>query len=166
MTGLISTPVPASEPDDAQVVADGWFPPVRLADVRDRLRLGEVVTTERLIEAIENAMVLALRELAAWRTARVLEGKADLAAVTIETLNNRNYAELLWERVVRSFAGAEILAEYRDVSATDQGMDRAAEKDAIGEEYRRRALAAVADLRSVGLPEGEEPVQRNRVELI
>ncbi|MAC59058.1 MAG: hypothetical protein CMH85_12460 [Novosphingobium sp.] len=166
MTGLISTPVPASEPDDAQVVADGWFPPVRLADVRDRLRLGEVVTTERLIEAIENAMVLALRELAAWRTARVLEGKADLAAVTIETLNNRNYAVLLWERVVRSFAGAEILAEYRDVSATDQGMDRAAEKDAIGEEYRRRALAAVADLRSVGLPEGEEPVQRNRVELI
>ena len=120
----------------------------------------------RLIEAIENAMVLALRELAAWRTARVLEGKADLAAVTIETLNNRNYAVLLWERVVRSFAGAEILAEYRDVSATDQGMDRAAEKDAIGEEYRRRALAAVADLRSVGLPEGEEPVQRNRVELI
>ena len=166
MTGLISTPVPASEPDDAQVVADGWFPPVRLADVRDRLRLGEVVTTERLIEAIENAMVLALRELAAWRTARVLEGKADLAAVTIETLNKRNYAVLLWERVVRSFAGAEILAEYRDVSATDQGMDRAAEKDAIGEEYRRRALAAVADLRSVGLPEGEEPVQRNRVELI
>ena len=166
MTGLISTPVPASEPDDAQVVADGWFPPVRLADVRDRLRLGEVVTTERLIEAIENAMVLALRELAPWRTARVLEGKADLAAVTIETLNNRNYAVLLWERVVRSFAGAEILAEYRDVSATDQGMDRAAEKDAIGEEYRRRALAAVADLRSVGLPEGEEPVQRNRVELI
>ena len=166
MTGLISTPVPAPEPDDAQVVADGWFPPVKLADVRDRLRLGEVVTTERLTEAIENAMVLALRELSAWRTARVLEGKADLAAVTVETLNNRNYAELLWERVVRCFAGAEILAEYCDVSATDQGMDRATEKDAIGEEYRRRALAAVADLRSVGLPEGEEPVQRNRVELI
>jgi len=166
MTGLTSTPARAPEPDDAQVVTDGWFPPVKLADVRDRLRLGEVVTTERLTEAIENAMVLAQRELAAWRTARILEGKADLAAVTIETLNNRNYAVLLWERIVRCFAGAEILAEYRDVSATDQGMDRAAEKDAIGEEYRRRALAAVADLRSVGLPEGEEPVQRNRVELI
>lgn len=163
MTGLISSPVPAPDPDEAQVVADGWFPPIALADVRDRLRLGEgVVPTARLTEAIEGGMVHAFRELAEWRAARVLEGAAALENVTAATLNGRNYAVLLWERVVRYFAGADLAADYRDVTATDQGLDRAAEKDLTSDELRRRALAAVADLRSIG----GDPVARNRVELI
>lgn len=163
MSGLISSPVPAPDPDAAEVVADGWFPPVKLADVRDRLRLGEgVVTTARLTEAIEGGMVHAFRELAEWRAARASEGAAELADVTADQLNGRNYAVLLWERVVRYFAGADLAADYRDVTATDQGLDRAAEKDLTSDELRRRALAAVADLRSVG----GEPVARNRVELI
>lgn len=163
MTGLISSPVPAPDPDEAEVVADGWFPPVALANVRDRLRLGEgAVPTARLTEAIEGAMVHAFRELAEWRTARVLEGATELQEVTAAQLNGRNYAVLLWERVVRYFAGADLAADYRDVTATDQGLDRAAEKDLTSDELRRRALAAVADLRSIG----GDPVARNRVELI
>lgn len=164
MTGLISSPVPAPDPANAQVVADGWFPPVQLADVRDRLRLGEgAVTNDRLVEAVEGAMVHAFRELHDWRTVRALAGAVQLADVTPMTLNDRNYAVLLWGRIVRYFAGADIAAEYRDVTATDQGLDRAAEKDLTSDELRRRALAAVADLRSVG---AEKPVERNRVELI
>lgn len=164
MTGLISSPVPAPDPPNAVVVADGWFPPVALADVRDRLRLGEgAVTNDRLIEAMEGAMVHAFRELVDWRTARVLAGATELEDVTPDVLNGRNYAVLLWERIVRYFAGADLSADYRDVTATDQGLDRAAEKDLTSDELRRRALAAVADLRSIG---AGEPVQRNRVELI
>ncbi|SFG08363.1 Phage head completion protein (GPL) [Novosphingobium sp. CF614] len=163
MTGLISSPVPAPDPEAAQVVADGWFPPIALADVRDRLRLGEgTVSTARLTEAIEGGMVHALRELAQWRAARVLDGAGELADVTTDQLNGHNYAVLLWQRVVRYFAGADLAADYRDVSATDQGLDRAAEKDLTSDELRRRALAAVADLRSIG----GDPVARNRVELI
>jgi hypothetical protein len=164
MTGLISSPVPAPDPAGAQVVADGWFPPVALDDVRDRLRLGEgAVTHARLVEATEGAMVHAFRELADWRTARVLGGAVILEEVTDKTLNGRNYAVLLWERVIRNFAGAELAADYRDVTATDQGLDRSAEKDLTSDELRRRALAAVADLRSIG---AEQPVERNRVELL
>ena len=164
MTGLISSPVPAPDPAGAQVVADGWFPPVKLDDVRERLRLGEgVVTNARLIEAMEGGMVHAFRELADWRTARVLAGATSLDQVTEQTLNGRNYAVLLWERIVRYFAGADLAADYRDVTAIDQGLDRSAEKDLTSDELRRRALAAVADLRSIG---AEKPVERNRVELI
>lgn len=164
MTGLISSPVPSPDPAGAQVVADGWFPPMKLDDVRERLRLGEgAVTNARLVEAVEGGMVHAFRELADWRTARVLAGATGLAQVTDDMLNNRNYAVLLWERIVRYFAGADLAADYRDVTATDQGLDRSAEKDLTSDELRRRALAAVADLRSIG---ADKPVERNRVELI
>lgn len=163
MTGLISSPVPAPDPEEASIGADGWFPAIALADVRERLRLGDgTVTTARLTEAIEGGMLHALRELAAWRTARALEGHMSLAAVTTDELNGRNHAVMLWERIVRYFAGADLSADYRDVTATDQGLDRAAEKDLTSDELRRRALAAVADLRSIG----GDPVARNRVELI
>ncbi|MGW8201898.1 head completion/stabilization protein [Sphingomonas bisphenolicum] len=163
MTGLISSPVPAPEPIETMVDADGWFPPIALTDVRDRLRLGEgAVTTARLTEAIEGGMVHAFRELVDWRTARVLAGALILEDVTDQELNGRNFAVLLWERIVRYFAGADLAADYRDVTATDQGLDRSAEKDLTGDELRRRALAAVADLRSIG----GDPVARNRVELI
>lgn len=163
MTGLISSPVPIPEPAAAQVVADGWFPPIALPDVRDRLRLGEgVVTTPRLTEAIEGGMVHALRELADWRSAHAAAGVAQLADVTAQQLNGQNYAVLLWQRIVRYFAGADIAADYRDVTATDQGLDRSQEKDLTSDELRRRALAAVADLRSVGGP----AVARNMVELL
>lgn len=163
MTGLISSPVPEPDPAAAEVAADGWFPPIALADVRDRLRLGEgAVPTARLIEAIEGGMLHAFRELADWRTARVLAGALELADVTDVEVNGQNHAVLLWGRVVRYFAGADLAADYRDVTATDQGLDRAAEKDLTSDELRRRALAAIADLRSIG----GDPVPRNRVELI
>jgi hypothetical protein len=163
MTGLISSPVPIPDPAAAQVVADGWFPPIALADVRDRLRLGEgAVPTARLTEAIEGGMVHALRELADWRSAHAAAGVVQLADVTEMTLNGQNYAVLLWQRIVRYFAGADLAADYRDVTATDQGLDRAEQKDLTSDELRRRALAAVTDLRSVGGP----AMARNMVELL
>ncbi|WP_260925453.1 head completion/stabilization protein [Novosphingobium sp. 9] len=107
-------------------------------------------------------MVHALRELATWRTARVLAGATQLSDVTDQQLNLRNYAELLWERAVRFFAGADLFAQYADLSATEAGLDRAAEKAPTADDHRRMALAAIADLRSVA----GAPVARNRVELI
>lgn len=163
MTGLVSVPASPVDPANAQVVADGWFPPVTLASVRGSVRLGEgVVTTQRLTAAIEGAMLHAFRELADWRTARVLSGAADLAGTTTDVLNNSNRAVMLWERIVRYFAAAELYEQHRDVSATDQGLDRAQEKSDTADEMRRLALAAVSDLLSIG----GASVPRNTVDLI
>lgn len=163
MSGLISVPAAPNDPENAQVVADGWFPPITLASVRDRLRLGDgSITTARLVEAIEDGMLHAFRELATWRAARVLAGAAELAAVTDQTLNDENLAVVLWNRIVRCLAGAALAADYREVTATTSALDRAAEKDETSEELRRRALAAVADLLSIG----GDPVPRTRVELV
>ena len=163
MTGLIASPASAPDPENAEVVADDWFPPVTLDAVRDALRLGDgVVTTARLVAAIEGAMIHAFRELSQWRTARILEGAGQLTDVTALTVNGRNYAEVLWERAVRHFAGAELFTQYRDVSATEAALDRAEDKDTAAEEQRRLALAAIADLLAIG----GAPIGRNRVALI
>jgi hypothetical protein len=74
-TGVIAVPAAPWDPDDAQVVADGWFPPIKLATVRDSVRLGDgTISTERLTMAIEGAMLHAFRELATWRTPRPAPG--------------------------------------------------------------------------------------------
>lgn len=164
MTGLVAYPAPGTDPVAAEVVADGWFPPVKLATVREIPRLGDgTVPTARLIAAIEGGMLHAFRELSAWRSERASAGLTGLAQATALTLNGRNMAVVLWERVVTYFAAAELQGQYRDISATDDGLDRAAEKVLTADDSRRIALAAVADLRSIG---AATPVRRNRVELI
>lgn len=160
---LIAPPDHA-DPADAEVAADGWFPAVPLAGIRDTIRLGEgVVPTPRLTAAIEGAILSALRALAEWRSARALEGHASLQAVTDDEVAGKNKAVLLWERAVRYYAAAELADQHRDVTATDDGLDRADEKSETADDYRRLAYAAVADLLSIG---ADEPEPRNRVSLV
>jgi hypothetical protein len=164
MTGLVPYPAPGTDTANAQVVADGWFPPVTLAAAREIPRLGEgTVPTARLTAAIEGAMLTAFRLLAVWRSTHAAAGVASLAGVTDLTLNARNRAVVLWERIVIYSAAAELQGQYRDISATDDGLDRAAEKVLTADDSRRIAHAAVADLLSIG---PEKPVLRNAVELI
>lgn len=161
MAGLIAPP-PVTDGDET-VAADGWFPPVKLAAIRDAIRLGEgVVPTARLRAAIEGAILYGLRELAEWRIARAADGATSLSDVTEETIAGRNKAELLWERVVRYFAAAELGDQHRDISATDEGLDRAEEKALTADSHRRLAYAAVADLASIG----GDPVPRSKVSLV
>jgi hypothetical protein len=163
MSGFTSFPEDLPDPDDAQVVADGWFPPVAHARVRALCQLGGAITNDQLTSAMEGGMLTAFRQLAEWRTARVLAGSADLATVTDLTLNGRNRAELLWERAIAYLASADLAAGNRDISATDSGLTRAAEKDNTADEDRREAYAAINDLLSIG---ADEPVQRNRVSML
>jgi hypothetical protein len=164
MTGLLSYPAPSADPAGAEVGADGWFPPIKLDTVREIPRLGDgTVPTARLVAAIEGGMLHAFRELSSWRSERAGAGLTGLAQTTALTLNGRNMAVALWERVVIYFAAAELQGQYRDIAATDDGLDRAAEKVLTADDSRRIALAAVADLRSIG---AATPVARNRVELI
>lgn len=163
MTGLNSMPADSTDPDDAEVVADGWFPPVTLARVRTLCQLNGEIVTDRLISAMEGAMLTAFRPLAAWRTARVLAGAASLAATTDQTLNGKNHAEVLWERAVAHLANADLAGGDRSISATDSGLARASEKDNTADEARREGWAAITDLLSIG---AKEAVDRNMVSLL
>jgi hypothetical protein len=73
-------------------------------------------------------MLHALRELAVWRSAHARAGITALDQITDQTLNGTNLAVLIWDRIVIYFAAADLYAGNRDISATDQGLDRALEK--------------------------------------
>lgn len=163
MTGLVA-PAPAADANGAQVVADGWFPPVPLATIRDTLRLGEgAIPSARLVAATEGAILSALRELSDWRSGHASNGKANLEAVTAQTVNGVNMAVQLWLRAVRYLAAAELADGHRDLAATTEGSDRAEAKDQTADGYRRIAHHAIADLLSIG---AEERAPRNRVSLV
>lgn len=163
MNSFTPTPIAPPDADDAQVVADGWFPPVRLEDVREGMNIGGgAITQIQLTMAIEGGMLTALRQLAAWRTDRVLAGAASLGEVTTDTLNEKNRAELLWTRAVGYYAAADLAAGNRDIASSDTGLARASEKSALADEYRREGHAAIADLLSIS----GAPVARNRVEML
>jgi hypothetical protein len=125
MIGLnsISYPVDAPDAPDARVVADGWFPPVTLDRVRTLTQLGRDTTETQLTSAIEGAMLTVFRQVVAWRKTHVLAGAADVAAVTDQMLNDRNQAEVLWERAVAHHAHADLSSGDLAMSATDSGMN-------------------------------------------
>jgi len=165
MSDLISTPPSPASPADSKVAADGWFPDIDCNDLRDEVRLGEgIVTHQRLIAAIEGAMLHAFRALADWRALHAGAGVASLDAVPDEvTIGGDPRPVVLWRRIIRYYAAAEIADGYRDLVATDQQSQRSDERRVSADDYRRMAHAAVADLRSIG---AATPVQRNHAELI
>lgn len=164
MSDLISTPPAPASPVGSTVIADGWFPAVDVNQVRDRMRLGEnIVTHARLVAAIEGAMLTALRQLAGWRAVQVGAGVAALANVADIMIGSTPRPVILWHRIIRYYAAAEIADGYRDLVAADQQSQRADDARQSADDYRRIAHNAVADLLSVG---AESPVLRNAVELI
>lgn len=163
MNSFTASPMAPPDDPDAQVVADGWFPSVKLADVREGMNIGGgAITQLQLTMAIEGGILSALRQLAAWRTARALAGAASLADVTTQMLGGKNLGVLLWTRAVGYYAAADLAAGNRDISSSDTGLARASEKAALADEYRREGHAAIADLLSIG----GTAVARNRVEML
>lgn len=168
MTGLTAPPdnfVPAG----ITVEADGWFPATSTEDVRKAIRMGEgTVTDQRLVQAIEGGILSGLRALHDWRTARALEGAAQLSDVTEDQINGKNKAELIWQRIVNFYSAAELADMHVDVSATDEAIDRNEEKRDTAGIYRTKAYDAVADLRAIGAADADARAlaARNRVELI
>lgn len=174
MSDLISTPASPASPANSKVEADGWFPAVDCNILRDEVRLGEnIVPHVRLVAAIEGAMLHAFRQLLDWRAERASAGAATLADVpdtiivageaVAVTINGEPRAVILWDRIVRYYAAAEIADGYRDLIATDQQSQRSDERRLSADDYRRMAHNAVADLLSIG---ADAPVARNSVELI
>ena len=172
MNGFVSSPPAPVSPEGSTVGADGWFPDVDVNSVRSAIRIGEgVCTHERLVAAIERAMLTAFRLLSGWRSAQVIAGALTLEDVpNIDTvtglnrdLNGRPETVALWEHIIRYLAGADVYDLHRDISATDQGNLRAEDRVSTADDLRRMGHNSISDLASINV---EVKVQRNVVELL
>jgi hypothetical protein len=150
MNGFVSVP-PASiacpGEDCAQIVhADGFFPEIDLHDLRDVMRIGTAVTDPRLREAVIAAMTTTMRDLAIWRTDRILEGFDRADAIPGPEIDGTSLIGHRWRRAVYNHACGELCETHRDVSATGDGSDRAEDKALSADDYRRDALHAIRDI--------------------
>ena len=144
---LIATPPRPASPPAVQVSAGDWYPAIDLNRTRDVLRLGEVVTHTRLIEAVRGAVLHVMDELSAWRAAQVDAGHASLDAVAPEIrIDGVSRLSHLWMRAVRFTAAAELAETHRDISATSEGSNRADSQLLSAADYRRLATAAIRDM--------------------
>ena len=153
MSGFIATPPQPASPPASTVAADGAFwPAVDVNGLRAALRLGDgVVTHERLVAAIEGAVAGLMLELRGWKALQLAAGAAELAEVEpTELLNGDPLAVALWQRAVRFAAAAEIADAHADLTATNEGVDRAAEKRTTADDYRRQAITAQRQLTRLG----------------
>lgn len=167
MSDLISTPPSPASPMGSLVGAGDWYPAVDCNDLRDEVRLGEnIVPHKRLVAAIHGAILHAARQLQDWQRAQRAAGVEALFALPDPdaiVIDGIPRAVLLWRRIVRYYAAAEIADGHRDLVAADQQAQRGDERRVSADDYRRMGHAAIADLRSIG---ADTPVQRNHVELL
>lgn len=152
MTGFVSLPpvTPPAPPEECNaqlVVADGFFPPIDCAMLRDRMKVGPAITDARLREAVIGAMTTALIELADWRTVQVLAGFDSASTIPGKPeIDGENWYALLWRRAVSNYACAALAETYRDLTATGAADDRAEAKGLSAEDYRREGRYAVRDI--------------------
>lgn len=144
--GLISNPPAPASPDASTVVADGWFPAIDCNRVRDEMRIGKVVTHDRLTFAITGALLSVLGELAAWKAEQVAAGASDLGDVLPDDrIAGETRLTVLYRRAVSCHAAADLAEQHRELSATDDGEQRADEIVPAAADLRRMASFAIRD---------------------
>lgn len=148
---FVSSPPAGSSPATVadELVHDGFFPGVKLSEMRETFRFFGQVADARLKLALVGGMLTVSSELSTWCADKVAAGLANLDAVgDLEGWKER--LGLLYARAVGSFAAAELAETHHDVSATGDGEKRAADRALSSDDYRRQGTHAVRDMLGVG----------------
>ncbi|WP_271165815.1 head completion/stabilization protein [Brevundimonas intermedia] len=127
------------------VPCDGWWPGVNLGALRDAVRVpsGE---TERLRDAVRQAMLDIAGELAAWRADQVAAGYAKLADVPGRiVVDGKSDYELRWFRAVYSVVAADVGERAVGPQLSSAGADRLEALRADVDVHLRNVAFAVRD---------------------
>lgn len=151
MSGFVAQPPADSAVDDAAglVAGDLFWPAVAIPVFRDAMRIAISVTDVRVRDALRGGMLHVRRELRNWQTGHIAAGAATLQDVASEVVDGISAAELLYRRAVFCIAAADIAETHNEVSATQDGRDRAADDVSAADELRRNATHAIRDILGV-----------------
>lgn len=150
MSGFIAIPPAPASPPDAKVEADGWLPAIDVNQMRQQLRLRGDVPHDRLIAAIEGALLTVSMQIDEWAAAWRSGGAASLADVKpADQIGGKHRLTLLFTRAVQFYAAAELSDLARDSSATRDEVDRIEEESLIAPELTAKGLQAVRDMLGV-----------------
>lgn len=151
---FVSVPPAPASPGNTVVTAGEWWPEIDCNAMRDALRIGEIVTHDRLVHEIQNGLITVLGELRAWKALRVADGYASLAEFAAaempgDQVDGVSHVEHLFIRAVRCSAAATLVELHRDIAATEQGQNRSEAVLPTAADYRRMATWAVRDMLGV-----------------
>lgn len=153
MSGFIATPpAPASPPASMVTVGGGFWPAIDVNGLRESLRLGDTILPHARVEfELTGALAALLIDLAPWAALQIDAGAATLADVEPDQeLGGEPLATVLFTRAAYYMAAAALADGHADLTATDQGSQRAADRRTIADDYRRNASAALNALVRMG----------------
>ncbi|MBB2778227.1 MULTISPECIES: head completion/stabilization protein [Comamonas] len=151
---FIVTANPPAAPQEGTVSNDGFFPDMSPQAVRDACRLDGTVTKERLLPALQDAMLSVNAELQAWADEqRSRWGYATLDEVPAPQVGGTSAKVLYYQRAVHYCLMADLAEMYRSIASTPSGSGKA---DRVMEElvvqlgdHRRKQRWAISDLLGV-----------------
>lgn len=149
-SGFVSLPPltdnEVATPRPPEVVAnDGFWPDIDMVQLREAIRLDTTIPTNRLIDAVRNAMLDLNRQFDPWRTTIGLGYGALHAVPPRRMIGEVSDYVLLYTRALYSLVGADLGERLLSQMATAAGDDR---RDSLSSEisqHRRNARWAVSD---------------------
>ena len=146
MTGLIANGSRTNE--DVIISSDAFFPSISSTEIREALRFDGSVTNQRLIPAIESA-IIEVNEQLDLLTSRA----AALAEINPKKIITNGIEkpipEVLYFRAVAATVGAELNEKYRAYDTTANGGQKADELMPTIDDYRRDLRFAIRDLKNL-----------------
>jgi len=119
---VVIPPVPVA----SSVIANTFFfPDVDPAQVSERVRLGHVVTDERMRAAIKSAMAEVNAELYLYREQQIRDGHKRLADVPAEELDGESVKCFHYLSAVCAMTTAVIFERYRSYDSSAKGDKKA-----------------------------------------
>lgn len=143
MTGLIAAAQPEPESD---ISNSAFFPEISPGECRAVLRLDDNIPNARLRSALINGMINVNRNLSTWVTTQLGAGHAYIEAVNDEFIDEQHILSQQYRMAVYYHAKAALLDQYRDYDTTNSGSERADDKEATADEYRRQSILAIRNI--------------------
>lgn len=147
MSFIVTAPTPEAE--EAKIVSGPFWPDIEPAKIREAQRIDNTVPPPRLRSILIEAIASTNYELRTWREARQAEGKAKLADVPSEKVDDVSILVHRYLRAVGCLAKALLLERYRDFDSTAAGDKKADALDDPIDDHRRDYRHAISDILGV-----------------
>ncbi|MEJ1412771.1 MAG: head completion/stabilization protein [Candidatus Sedimenticola sp. (ex Thyasira tokunagai)] len=143
MPGFIATGNDADNTRDQVVGNIAFYPDIDVANFVELYRIDTTISDERVVAALQGAVISTNHDLAEWCIAQKLEGVADIAEVEADQYDDISALVTHYLTAVYSKAKAELIEKYRDFDSTGSGHGRADELTTSMDDHRANALRAI-----------------------
>lgn len=139
-----------NDTSDQTLINLSFYPNIDVAAFRTATRAQDSVTDQRVIQALQSALIDVNDELNDWKATQELAGY-----ILIEDIPAKMYGPLselthLYKTAVYSSAKAQLLENYTDADNTEQGDERAEAMGNSADDYKQYAREAIRKI--IGVP--------------